>query len=66
MPSALRTKPCELCGAESALRYRIRTAPDTPWRLACPPCRERAAGNPGYRYGGTWKAKRSRRADRAP
>lgn len=37
--------------------YRCRLAADAPWIFLCKACWDRAApGNPGYTYGGTWKA----------
>ena len=51
-------RPCERCGAERDTLYRVRTEPEEAWRLVCGPCVRLLEGDPGYRYGGTWKAKK--------
>lgn len=55
-------KPCDRCGADATIRYRIQSEEGGPWQLVCPPCQATASqDNPHYRYGGTWKAKRRNR-----
>ncbi|MEE4299159.1 MAG: hypothetical protein V2J24_06940 [Pseudomonadales bacterium] len=58
----MNPRPCERCGADVLVRYRIQTEPSGPWQLVCPECQTKAArSEPRYRYGGTWKAKRRKR-----
>lgn len=49
-------RPCERCGAARETLYRVRT--DGDWRLVCGPCVRVLEAEPGYQYGGTWKARK--------
>ena len=49
-------RPCERCEAPRETLYRVRTSAD--WRLVCGPCVRVLEAEPGYQYGGTWKAKK--------
>lgn len=58
----MNPRPCERCGSDALVRYRIQTEVNGPWQLVCPECQAQAAlHEPDYRYGGTWKAKRRKR-----
>lgn len=51
-------KPCDHCGTEVFIRYRIQHDERHQWVLVCPGCWEKLSqGNSYYRYGGTWKAR---------
>ena len=56
----VREKACDVCGEVSDVLYRIQIDPRQGWLFACPADRRRLeAEHPGgYRYGGTWKARK--------
>ncbi len=59
--SELKSKTCDVCGERVDIRYRIQYQESAEWVLVCPDCWWKIRpGNPHYRYGGTWKAKRRR------
>lgn len=54
---------CQRCQARVDLRYRVQWDSTRTWVLICPACQAQVSqGNPQYRYGGTWKARRRRKA----
>ncbi|MBR8831408.1 MAG: hypothetical protein Cpurp_09410 [Chlorogloea purpurea SAG 13.99] len=54
----MQLKPCDNCQAIVNIRYRIQQDESQKWRLVCPDCWTLLSGdNPYYRYGGTWKAR---------
>ena len=48
-------KPCDSCGVEADVQYRIQTCESEGWRIVCKTCQEKAKTQDGYLYGGTWK-----------
>jgi len=48
-------KPCNQCGVENDVLFRVRTAGNMPWQLICKACQMKAKNEMGYEYGGTWK-----------
>ena len=50
-----RLKICNLCQTEITIAFRIRTAKNKEWDFVCTTCCKKAAEEPGYQYGGTWK-----------
>ncbi|MBF2034259.1 MAG: hypothetical protein IGR92_01990 [Leptolyngbyaceae cyanobacterium T60_A2020_046] len=57
MAARTRTKCCDRCGVESAVLYRVR-AGEKPWLFVCNRCWPTLQAQPGYAYGGTWKARK--------
>ncbi len=56
-----REKACDRCGEVSPVLYRVQVEAEGPWIFVCRGCWDRVApGNPAYRYGGTWKARKRR------
>ena len=51
-------KPCDNCGAEADVQYRIRSNNSESWQIVCKACQEKAKTLTGYIYGGTWKRKK--------
>ena len=55
----IRQKTCDHCTAISLVLYRVQLGVNLPWVYLCPKCRTKAELEfAGYRYGGTWKAKK--------
>ncbi|MBF2097041.1 MAG: hypothetical protein IGQ88_01515 [Gloeomargaritaceae cyanobacterium C42_A2020_066] len=58
----MNLQPCQRCQARVALRYRVQLDATHTWVLVCSACQAQVSqGNPHYRYGGTWKARRRRK-----
>lgn len=54
------SKPCDVCGQQVKIRYRIQFDESETWVLVCPQCQKQLShDNSCYRYGGTWKSRAS-------
>jgi hypothetical protein len=51
------TRACERCGGDAPRLFRVRSA-QRAWHLVCRACYDRAVGEPGFSYGGTWTGRR--------
>ena len=48
-------KPCNQCGVENNVLFRIRYASNASWKLICKACQMKVKNEINYEYGGTWK-----------
>ncbi len=56
----LKAKPCDRCNNLVDIRYRIQYQESKGWVMACRDCWSQVKDDSQYRYGGTWKAKKSK------
>jgi uncharacterized protein (DUF924 family) len=56
---------CDQCSSHGPIHYRVKTAAQPHWQLACPSCWNKLQNHPGYQYGGTRKANRRDRQRRS-
>ncbi|MEM6590705.1 MAG: hypothetical protein AAGF66_05935 [Cyanobacteria bacterium P01_H01_bin.119] len=56
--SRIRAKACDRCGTSASILYRVRWNEVKQWQFVCPDCWPPVQAQPGYTYGGTWKAKK--------
>ena len=55
----IRQKTCHHCAIFSQALYRVQLEVNLDWVFLCPNCRTKAELEfNGYRYGGTWKARK--------
>ena len=57
----MREKHCEICKKSFSTMFRTQYKPNKNWVFVCEPClisvKEK---NPFYKYGGTWKGRKTR------
>lgn len=53
-----RQKLCQSCQQPAPVLYRVRTD-EADWHFRCDRCITEAQAQPGYTYGGTWKAQKA-------
>jgi len=57
----LQARACDRCAALVDKLTRVRLSEGGDWIMVCDACwKEVAPGNPGYTYGGVWKARKRR------
>lgn len=57
-----RVKRCAQCQQPAPVLFRVSSEPEADWVFVCAACLPLLKhNNPNYRYGGTWKAQKSRK-----
>ena len=57
---------CDLCGLIGPVQYRVCSQSTPQWKFVCRQCWTTVVEQQGYRYGGTRKASRRKRARETP